>query len=125
MARGRRAARRAQRLERRAARKTAKAALLAQKGKPVKAARKTRRAGVLTARAGVVAARAAVAAPRARSPGGKKFRIRKGRKQRWSKKYMGWENVPTRRRRAKEAVEVVSDTEKILKIVLPLLGLKG
>ena len=85
----------------------------------VRTARATRRLGVMTA--GYQARQL----HRARSPGGRKHRIYKGKKQKWSKKYGGWVSVKAPRRRAKEAVDTAMELKRLTDEVSTLKMLIG
>lgn len=60
---------------------------------------------------------------RVTSPGGRKHRIYKGKKQKWSKKYGGWVTEKSYSRRAKEVKEDVSDVQALVKELMPLVVL--
>lgn len=92
-----------------------------QQREAVRTARAQRRAGVMGA------PYAARQLHRATSPGGRKHRIYKGKKQKWSKKYGGWMNVKAPRRRVKEAVDTAMEVKRLsdelstLKMMIGLL----
>ena len=88
----------------------------------VRTARAERRRGVM------VAGYQARQLHRATSPSGRKHRIYKGQKQKWSKKYGGWIKVPSRRRQVKEAVETAQEIKKLtdeVSLLKTLLMVKG
>ena len=90
-----------------------------QQREAVRTARAERRLGVMTA--GYQARQL----HRTTSPSGRKHRIYKGKKQKWSKKYGGWMNVPSRKRRAKEAVDTAMELKRLTDEVSTLKMLIG
>ena len=63
---------------------------------------------------------------RATSPAGRKHRIYKGKKQKWSKKYGGWVTVKAPRRRVKEATETlqaINELKNELSLLKTVIGL--
>ena len=84
----------------------------------VRTARATRRLGVTTA------GYRARQLHKTKSPAGRTHRIYKGKKQKWSKKYGGWVNEKSYRRKAPSAPE--PDAQQMIKDLMPLiLLLKG